>query len=59
MTRFKELKRIEEAIKFKNQSELEWAIKYCKLRLKIAPTKFQQQYWDKMINKLKKVTDMN
>jgi len=35
MTRFKELKRIEAAIKLSDQVGLEWAIGYCKTRLAI------------------------
>ena len=37
MTRFKELKRIEDAIKNKDQGQLLWAVDYCKMRMEIAP----------------------
>ena len=35
MTRFKDLKRIESAIRFKSKSELQWAERYCENRLSI------------------------
>lgn len=39
MTRLKELKRIENAIKHKDKKELKWALEYAKMRLKIANPK--------------------
>ena len=47
MTRFKELKRIEQAIKNKDRNELLWAKEYCEARLKnahdIHPNKIAKQ----------------
>jgi hypothetical protein len=45
MTRFKELQRIEDVIKHRNTSELEWALDYCKMRLGIALRKDHQKHW--------------
>jgi hypothetical protein len=53
MTRFKELKRIEAAIEHKDHVELEWAIGYCKMRLRIAGKK----YWRQMERKVTKALD--
>jgi hypothetical protein len=36
MTRFKELRRIEDAIAHKNEPELRWALAQCELRKKFA-----------------------
>ena len=52
MTRFKELQRIESAIKYKNASELEWALGYCKMRLGIAPRKDHQKHWRNLERKV-------
>jgi hypothetical protein len=48
MTRFKELKRIQAAIKHKDQLELQWAISYCKMRLTIAGKADHEKYWRQM-----------
>jgi len=45
MTRFKELKRIEEALEHKSVGELQWALSYCGMRLQIAARKDQRKYW--------------
>jgi len=45
VTRFKELKRIEIAIKQKNALESQWALGYCNMRLGIASRKDHQKYW--------------
>jgi hypothetical protein len=45
MTRFKELARIQAAIKHRNESELRWAIEYCQMRLRIATRKDHAKYW--------------
>jgi len=44
MTRFKEMLRIEAAIKHKDKNELGWALAYCKMRLGIAPRKDHQKH---------------
>ena len=48
MTRFRELQRIESALKHKSESELQWALGYCKMRLAIAVRKDHQKYWRKL-----------
>jgi hypothetical protein len=45
MTRFKELRRIDSAVKHKNKAELEWALAYCKMRLQLASRKDHTKYW--------------
>jgi hypothetical protein len=45
MTRFKELARIQAAIKHRNESELRWAAEYCQMRLRIATRKDHAKYW--------------
>ena len=48
MTRFKELRRIEAAIEHKTQTELQWAADYCRMRIRIAPTKRAAEHWRKL-----------
>ena len=55
MTRFKELRRIESAIEHKNESELQWAADYCKMRLRIATKKEHQKYWRSIEKKVSAV----
>jgi len=57
MTRFKELKRIEAAIKHKDQVELQWAIGYCKMRLSITGKKDHEKYWRQMERKVTQALD--
>jgi len=45
MSRFKELNRIDDAIKNANKAELEWADSYCRMRLQIATLKDHQKFW--------------
>ena len=45
MTRFKELRRIEAAIKNRDKSELDWALSYCTMRLGLAADKQHIKYW--------------
>jgi hypothetical protein len=45
MTRFKELSRIQAAIKHRNESELQWAAEYCQMRLRTAARKEHSKYW--------------
>ncbi len=45
MTRFKELRRIQAAIKYRNESELRWAVEYCQMRLRLATRKDHAKYW--------------
>jgi hypothetical protein len=57
MTRFKELKRIEAAIQYRNKAELEWALAYCRMRLGIAPRKDHQKHWQQLANKVRKAME--
>jgi hypothetical protein len=52
MTRFPELSRIQAAIKHKNQSELQWALGYCKKRLSIASHKHHLKTWNDRIREI-------
>ena len=45
MSRFKELNRIEEAIKHKNISELHWAQSYSQMRVGTAEMKEHVKHW--------------
>ena len=45
MTRFKELARIQAAIRVRNESELRWAVEYCRMRVYIAGGKDEAKYW--------------
>ena len=53
MTRFKELKRIETAIKHKNNSELLWSLEYCENRLSNSTMKEHIKHWNKLIKQVK------
>jgi hypothetical protein len=44
MTRFKELRRIEAAIEHRNESELQWALRYCEARQRLAKTHSSHWY---------------
>ena len=55
MTRFKESKRIEAAIKHKNNSDLLWAQKYCQSRLSTSTMKEHKKHWNKLINTIENV----
>jgi hypothetical protein len=57
MTRFKELRRIEEAIQHRNEAELAWALGYCQMRCKVARAahtmRKQDKYWSQMERKVR------
>jgi hypothetical protein len=53
MTRFKELQRIEAAIEQKNKADLQWALGYCKMRLKIATRKDHREQWSQLERKVR------
>jgi hypothetical protein len=48
VTRFKELKRIEDAIKNADKTDLVWADSYCAMRIKIATIESGKSYWRKI-----------
>ena len=52
MSRFKQLRRIENAIKHKNQEELSWALDYAQMRLKLASMKRHEKHWRKMLKQI-------
>ncbi len=47
MTRFKEKRRIDAAIDHGNKAELEWALSYCAMRIRLATTtmKHHEKHW--------------
>jgi hypothetical protein len=45
MTRFKEMRRIEQAIAQRNKVDLKWALGYCTMRLAIASRKDHIKAW--------------
>jgi predicted GIY-YIG superfamily endonuclease len=57
MTRFKELQRIENAIKYRGVLELEWAVKYCELRIPIATREKHVKHWTKLLKKVQMILD--
>jgi len=57
MTRFSELKRIEKAIKNSDKEELEWSLRYAKMRISIATMKEHIKYWRKISNKVSNALD--
>jgi len=52
MTRFKELARIQSAIKHKNVAELRWASGYCNMRVQIATRRDHVKHWRAMERKI-------
>jgi hypothetical protein len=57
MSRFKELKRIEDAIKHRDKPQLNWAAGYCAMRLSIARRKDHQKYWSDFVKQVEKALD--
>lgn len=57
MTRFRELRRIEEAIQHGNEAELQWALSYCQMRCKVTKKahtmRNQEKYWSQMERKVR------
>jgi hypothetical protein len=57
MTRFKELRRIQEAIEQRNKGELQWALGYCQVRCNTAKAVYtmrkQERYWSQMEHKVR------
>jgi len=54
MTRFKELRRIELAIKPSNQVELRWALGYAEMRIEIATMKQHKKHWQAIKTRVQK-----
>ena len=55
MTRFKELKRIEQAIKNADKTELVWADSYCAMRIKVATIERGKNHWRKIQKSVRNV----
>jgi hypothetical protein len=63
MTRFKEMRRIENAIKNKNKDELVWGKNYCRMRIKTANiiglskkmAAHHIKHWQKVLNEVEDV----
>jgi hypothetical protein len=49
MTRFKEKRRIDAAIKNGDLDELKWALQYCQMRLRLSSIAHHEKYWRKEI----------
>ena len=47
MTKFKELRRIKAAITHGNIAELQWALRYCEMRVAVATMKEHAKFWTK------------
>jgi len=52
VSRFKEQRRIDQAIEHKNSSELEWALGYAEKRLDISSMKHHDKHWLKIKKKI-------
>jgi hypothetical protein len=48
VTRFNELARIQNALKHRGVADLQWALAYCEMRLRIATRKDHIEYWRKL-----------
>lgn len=57
MSRFKEMRRIDDAIKHKNKEELSWALNYTKMRFQSAVMKHHEKHWRKLIRQIQEVID--
>jgi len=57
MTRFKEPRRIEHAIKYHNEAELLWAKKYCESRLSWTTMKEHRKHWSKLLRRIEDVLE--
>ncbi len=50
MSRFPELRCIEQAIEKKDERELRWALAYCESRLSISTLRQHQKHWQALIS---------
>jgi hypothetical protein len=58
MSRFKTGNRIEDAIKYRNKPELEWALAYAQDRLNTASMKQHEQHWRAVLKRIKNTLDV-
>ena len=57
MSRFKTGRRIEDAIKHRDQRELVWALEYAQFRLKIASMKQHEKSWRLTLKRVQEALD--
>ena len=57
ITRFKELARIEHAIEEQNETDLPWALQFCRMRLSIATRKDHLKHWSTIESRVKGALD--
>ena len=57
MTRFKRLKERGRAVKFGTQQDLQQAIDYCEMRLRLATMKHHRKHWRKLLGEAEQATD--
>ncbi len=57
MSRFKELNRIENAIRNCDNPELEWAQKYAEMHFSLATMKKHEKFWRKMLKRINKAIE--
>jgi hypothetical protein len=57
MTRFKELARIERAMRDGHAADLRWAQSYCRSRIEIATDKRSAKYWSELSAKVQEALD--
>jgi hypothetical protein len=58
MSRFPELRRIENALANEDDRELRWALAYCESRLSISPTRQQEKHWQALITRVQAALDV-
>jgi hypothetical protein len=57
MTRFKELRRIQRAMRNGDTVDLRWALLYCRGRLKISTDKRSAKHWSELSAKVQEALD--
>ena len=59
MSRFKGQRRIEHAIKHRDEDELRWALAYCRMRRSIAVRKDHVSHWTKVQRRVESVLGLS
>ena len=57
MTRFKEGRQIEAALRHRNLEELEWAAAYCRSRLSTLTQKMHEKHWRGQLHEIEAMID--
>ncbi|MGI9494408.1 MAG: hypothetical protein ACR2NK_00010 [Mariniblastus sp.] len=57
MTRFKQLKELGRAVKSGTQQDLQQAIDYCEMRLRLATMKHHTKHWRKLLEEAERAMD--